>query len=188
MYHNRKPNEVVVNRDCPAVSVPFGEAVTIQEGCVAQITQRLGGSYTVYVEGNLYRIEGRDADALGLEPVEAPAVQPASGPVTAESVEASALELLATCYDPEIPVDIVNLGLVYRCEVLPGQEEGTFRIEVDMTLTAPGCGMGTFIADEARTKLMSIAGVESVSVDLVWDPPWGREMISEHGKLELGLM
>jgi len=188
MYHNRRPNEVVVSRDCPAVSVPFGEAVTIQEGCVAQITQRLGGSYTVYVEGNLYRIEGRDADALGLEPVEAPAVQPASGPVTAESVEASALELLATCYDPEIPVDIVNLGLVYRCAVLPGQEEGTFRIEVDMTLTAPGCGMGTFIADEARTKLMSIPGVENVSVDLVWDPPWGREMISEHGKLELGLM
>lgn len=188
MYHNRKPNEVVVNRDCPAVSVPFGEPVTIQEGCVAQITQRLGGSYTVYVEGNLYRVEGRDADALGLEPVEAPAVQPSSGPATAESVEASALELLATCYDPEIPVDIVNLGLVYRCEVLPGQEEGRFRIEVDMTLTAPGCGMGTFIAEEARTKLMSIPGVESVSVDLVWDPPWSREMISEHGKLELGLM
>lgn len=187
MYHNRRPNEVVVSRDCPAVSVPFGEPVTIQQGCVAQITQQLGGTYTVYVEGNLYRVEGRDADALGLEPAEAPEPRFAEGPATAESVEAAALELLSTCYDPEIPVDIVNLGLVYRCEVLPA-EEGRFRIEVDMTLTAPGCGMGTFIAEEARTKLMSIPGVESVAVDLVWDPPWSREMISEHAKLELGLM
>ncbi|HUH86969.1 MAG TPA: putative Fe-S cluster assembly protein SufT [Pusillimonas sp.] len=188
MYHNQRPNEVIVSRDCPAVSVPFGEPVTIQEGCKAQITQQLGGSYTVYVEGNLYRIEGRDADALGLEPIEAPSVPAATGPVTAESIEASALELLATCYDPEIPVDIVNLGLVYRCEVVPTADPDKFRIEVDMTLTAPGCGMGTFIADEARAKLLSIAGVDDVSVDLVWDPPWSREMISEHAKLELGLM
>lgn len=188
MYHNQRPNEVVVSRDLPAVSVPFGEAVTIQEGCVAQITQQLGGSYTVYVEGNLYRVEGRDADALGLEPIEMPQFQPADGTATVESVEASALELLATCYDPEIPVDIVALGLVYRCEVFPAAEEGKFRIEVDMTLTAPGCGMGTFIADEARTKLLSIPGVETVDVDLVWDPPWSREMISEHARLQLGLM
>src|SRR5690606_39183659 len=184
MYHNTRPNEVVVNRDCPAVSVPFGEPVTIQQGCVAQITQQLGGSYTVYVEGNLYRIEGRDADALGLEPIETPELQHSGGPATAESVEAMALELLATCYDPEIPVDIVNLGLVYRCEVFPSADEGRFRIEVDMTLTAPGCGMGTFIAEEARKKLLSIPGVDSVDVDLVWDPPWSREMISEHAKLE----
>lgn len=188
MYHNQRPNEVTVSRDCPAVSIPFGEPVTIQEGCVAQITQQLGGSYTVYVEGNLYRIEGRDADALGLEPLETPVTQAATGPITSASVEALALELLATCYDPEIPVDIVNLGLVYRCEVLPGSAPDTFRIEVDMTLTAPGCGMGTFIADEARTKLLSIPGVEDVIVELVWDPPWSREMISEHAKLELGLM
>lgn len=188
MYHNRRPNEVVVSRDLPAVSVPFGDPVTIQEGCIAQITQQLGGSYTVYVEGNLYRVEGKDADALGLEPTETPAVQMAPGEANPESIEASALELLATCYDPEIPVDIVNLGLVYRCEVFPGSQEGKYRIEVDMTLTAPGCGMGTFIADEARTKLLSIPGVETVDVNLVWDPPWSREMISEHAKLELGLM
>jgi len=188
MYHNSRPNEVVVSRDLPAVSVPFGEPVTIQAGCVAQITQQLGGSYTVYVEGNLYRVEGKDADALGLEAVETPALQLTSGEVGPESVEALALELLATCYDPEIPVDIVNLGLVYRCEVLPGSLEGQYKIEVDMTLTAPGCGMGTFIAEEARTKLLSIPGVEAVDVNLVWDPPWSREMISEHAKLELGLM
>lgn len=188
MYHNQRPNEVVVTRDCPAVSVPFGEAVTIQEGCIAQITQQLGGSYTVYVEGNLYRVEGRDADALGLQPLEAPETPQPAGPVTAQTIEASALELLATCFDPEIPVDIVNLGLVYRCAVLPSDQEGKFCIEVDMTLTAPGCGMGTYIAEEARTKLLSIAGVDSVAVNLVWDPPWSREMISEHGKLELGLM
>lgn len=188
MYHNRRPNEVVVSRDLPAVSVPFGEPVTIQEGCTAQITQQLGGSYTVYVEGNLYRVEGRDADALGLEPIESPEVHTHDGPATIESVEAAALKLLATCFDPEIPVDIVNLGLVYRCEVFPAAQEGRFRIEVDMTLTAPGCGMGTFIADEARTKLMSIEGVEAVNVELVWDPPWSREMISEHARLQLGLM
>ncbi|WP_397473306.1 putative Fe-S cluster assembly protein SufT [Pusillimonas sp.] len=188
MSYHRKPNEVVVSRDLPAVSVPFGEPVTIQEGCTAQITQQLGGSYTVYVEGNLYRIEGRDADALGLEPVDTPVIQASDGPATMESVEAAALELLKTCYDPEIPVDIVNLGLVYRCEVLPAAQEGAFRIEVDMTLTAPGCGMGTFIADEARSKLLSIEGVDAVDVDLVWDPPWSREMISEHARLQLGLM
>lgn len=188
MSHSQRPNEVVVTRDCPAVSVPFGEPVTIQEGCVAQITQQLGGSYTVYVEGNLYRIEGRDADALGLEPIDAPETPQPTGPATLEAIEASAAELLATCYDPEIPVDIVNLGLVYRLVVLPSEEGGKFRIEVDMTLTAPGCGMGTFIAEEARSKLLSIPGVENVEVNLVWDPPWSREMISEHAKLELGLM
>ena len=188
MYANPKRNEVIVSRDVPAVSVPFGEPVTIQEGCVAQITQQLGGSYTVYVDGNLYRVEGRDADALGRDPIPDAPDDTDGAPATQEGIEAAALQQLSTCYDPEIPVDIVNLGLVYRCEVLPGQEEGRFRIEVDMTLTAPGCGMGTFIAEEARTKLMSIPSVESVSVDLVWDPPWSREMISEHGKLELGLM
>jgi probable FeS assembly SUF system protein SufT len=179
--------DVIVSRDCPAVSVPYGSPVTIEKGCEATITQQLGGSFTVMVEGNLYRIEGADGDALGFEPTEAANEVP-EGPVTEQYVKDSAWSLLATCFDPEIPIDIVNLGLVYRCEVLPSTEEGRFRIEVQMTLTAPGCGMGTFIADEARGKLESIHGVDEVKVDLVWDPPWSREMISEPARLQLGLL
>jgi probable FeS assembly SUF system protein SufT len=178
--------EVIVNRDCPAVTVPYGSPVTIEEGCSATITQQLGGSYTVVVEGNLYRIEGVDGDALGFDPIEE-TVHVIEGPATAQSVEDAAWSLLATCYDPEIPIDIVNLGLVYSCKVVPAHDD-LFRIEVQMTLTAPGCGMGTMIADEARNKLLSIHGVEDVKVDLVWDPPWSREMISEPARLQMGLL
>lgn len=186
MHHGRE--EIEVSRDCPAVSVPYGAPVTIEKGCTAQITQKLGGSYTVYVDGNLYRVEGVDADALGFEPTEAvdtPVIP--EGPLSAESVRDMAWSLLATCFDPEIPVDIVNLGLVYRCEVETlGPDD--YRIDVDMTLTAPGCGMGTMIADEARVKLLSIHGVSDVNVNLVWEPPWGREMMSEIARLEMGMM
>ncbi|MBF6615871.1 putative Fe-S cluster assembly protein SufT [Pollutimonas thiosulfatoxidans] len=179
-------NDVIVLRDCPAVAVPYGSPVTIEKGCEATITQQLGGSYTVMVEGNLYRIEGADGDALGFEVDEA-TLHMHDGPVTAQAVEDAAWSLLATCFDPEIPVDIVNLGLVYSCKVSPAAE-GQFRIEVQMTLTAPGCGMGTMIADEARNKLLSIHGVDEVTVDLVWDPPWSREMISEPARLQMGLL
>lgn len=178
--------EVIVSRDCPAVTIPYGSPVTIEEGCSATITQQLGGSYTVMVEGNLYRVEGADGDALGYEPVEVQEQAP-EGPATAQSVEDSAWALLATCYDPEIPIDIVNLGLVYSCKVMPASAD-RFRIEVQMTLTAPGCGMGTMIADEARSKLLAIHGVDEVAVDLVWDPPWTREMISEPARLQMGLL
>ncbi|NYT61152.1 putative Fe-S cluster assembly protein SufT [Alcaligenaceae bacterium] len=178
--------EVIVNRDCPAVTVPYGSPVTIEEGCSATITQQLGGSYTVIVEGNLYRIEGIDGDALGFEVTEEQK-HIHDGPVSAQSIEDYAWSVLATCYDPEIPVDIVNLGLVYSCKVLPISGD-QYRIEVQMTLTAPGCGMGTFIADEARNKLLAIHGVDEVTVDLVWDPPWSREMISEPARLQMGLL
>lgn len=178
--------EVVVNRDLPAVTVPYGSPVTIEEGCVAVITQQLGGSYTVMVEGNLYRVEGEDADALGFEPEVAEHYVP-EGPITEQYVRDEAWVRLATCYDPEIPVDIVNLGLVYRCEVQEIEPE-KFNIEMDMTLTAPGCGMGPLIADEARSKLLAIPGVQDVHVDLVWDPPWSREMISESARLQMGLL
>ncbi|MCC2595666.1 putative Fe-S cluster assembly protein SufT [Pusillimonas sp. MFBS29] len=178
--------DVIVSRDCPAVTVPYGSPVTIEKGCEATITQQLGGSYTVMVEGNLYRVEGVDGDALGFEPTEDP-VHKYDGPITEQYVKDAAWSMLATCYDPEIPVDIVNLGLVYACDIIPIGEE-LFRIEVKMTLTAPGCGMGTFIADEARSKLLSIHGVDAVTVDLVWDPPWSREMISEPARLQMGLL
>lgn len=178
--------EVVVSRDVPAVAVPYGSPVTIEEGCIAVITQQLGGSYTVMVEGNLYRLEGKDADALGFEPDIVEDRLP-EGPITDTYVSEEAWSRLTTCFDPEIPVDIVNLGLVYRCDVKQVEPE-KFNIEMDMTLTAPGCGMGPMIAEEARAKLAAIPGVQNVHVDLVWDPPWSREMISESARLQMGLL
>lgn len=185
MSFNRQ--EVIVSRDCPAVTVPYGSPVTIEAGCEAIITQQLGNTYTVMVEGNLYRIEGKDGDALGFEVIEEEK-HIHEGPITAEVIEDAAWNMLSTCYDPEIPVDIVNLGLVYECNVSPAGAPESFRVEVKMTLTAPGCGMGTMIADEARNKLLNIEGVDEAMVDLVWDPPWSREMISEPARLQLGLL
>lgn len=181
-----KSEEIEVLRDCPAVTIPYGSPVTIEKGCTAVITQQLGSSITVMVQGNLYRVEGQDADALGLDVVEVEQHIP-EGPVTEEYVKERAWEVLSTCFDPEIPVDIVNLGLVYGCDVIPVGEE-RFRIEMRMTLTAPGCGMGTMIADEARSKLLNIHGVDEVAVDLVWDPPWSREMMSESARLQMGML
>lgn len=185
-YNNQR--NVTLTRDCPAVIVPWGTPVVLEAGSEAQITQRLGGTFTVVIDGSMYRIEGKEADALGLEREENGAAVVESGEsLTAEQVQAAAWDQLATCYDPEIPVDIVNLGLVYGCEVQP-LENDRFRIDVKMTLTAPGCGMGTLIADEARDKLLAIPGVDEVEVDLVWDPPWDREMMSEMARLEMGMM
>lgn len=181
-----KSEEIEVQRDCPAVTIPYGSPVTIEKGCTAVITQNLGSSITVMVQGNLYRVEGEDVDAFGLE-VQTVERHVPEGPVTEEYIKEMAWEMMSTCFDPEIPVDIVNLGLIYGCDVIPLDDE-RFRIEVRMTLTAPGCGMGTMIADEARTKLLNIHGVDEVTVDLVWDPPWSREMMSESARLQLGLL
>ena len=178
----------VLQRECAAVSVPWGRPETLEEGSYALITQRLGGSITVMSGGNLYRIDERNADALGLEPqlAAAPPAQ-AEGEQTAESIERAAWEQLGTCYDPEIPIDIVNLGLVYACtaEALP---DGKFRIAAAMTLTAPGCGMGPAIAEDAKSKLMMVPGVDEADVRIVWEPCWNQNMISEEGKMKLGLI
>ena len=177
----------VLQRDCAAVSVPWGKPETLPEGSYALITQRLGGSITVMCGGNLYRIDERNADALGLEPQVAPPPPEAEdGEQTAESIERAAWAQLSTCFDPEIPIDIVNLGLIYACTAEP-LADGHFRLAVSMTLTAPGCGMGTLIADEARDKLLGIPGVSEAEVKLVWDPPWSREMMSEAARLEMGM-
>ncbi len=181
-----KSEEIEVLRDCPAVTIPYGSPVTIEKGCIAVITQKLGSSVTVMVQGNLYRVEGQDVDALGLEVQAEERLKP-DGPVTEEFVRKATWEVLSTCFDPEIPVDIVNLGLVYGCDIIPLGDE-KFRVEIRMTLTAPGCGMGTMIADEARSKVLNIHGVEEVTVDLVWDPPWSREMMSESARLQLGML
>lgn len=177
----------ILSRDCAVVSVPWGKPDTLEEGSYALITQRLGGSITVMSGGNLYRIDERNADALGLEPQLPDIAQPAAdGAVDAESIERMAWTHLGTCYDPELPIDIVNLGLVYACTAEP-LADGSFRLAVKMTLTAPGCGMGTLIADEAQEKLSTIPGVSDAIVDLVWDPPWSREMMSEAARLEMGM-
>lgn len=184
--------EVELARDCPAVIVPWGTPATLAAGRRGFVSQRLGGTVTVMVDGNLYRVDERDADALGLEPSEvapehAAGDAGAGGVADAASVEAAAWRVLGSCYDPEIPIDIVNLGLVYGCDVTP-TDDGRFAVSVRMTLTAPGCGMGTLLADEARAKLQAIPGVARADVELVWDPPWGRERISEAARLEMGLL
>ena len=176
--------EVQVRRDCPAVLIPQGNTVTIQAGTTAIVTQSLGGSYTVQVPslGGLFRIAGRDADALGLAPTADAVDAPDSGPVRDETVWGA----LKNVYDPEIPVNIVDLGLVYdlRIDPLPN---GRSRVEVKMTLTAPGCGMGQTIAMDARHYIENLPGVAEADVQVVWDPPWNPHMISPEGRAKLGM-
>lgn len=178
--------DVVVSRDCPALTIPYGSPVTIEKGCMATISQKLGNSYTVIVEGNMYRIEGVDGDALGQEIKEDEVYLPEQ-PATEKTIEDACWIVLTQVFDPEIPVDIVNLGLVYTCHVTQ-KSPGSFAVVLDMTLTAPGCGMGPIIAEEARFKVLTIKGVEQVEVNLVWDPPWSRDMMSESARLQLGMM
>jgi probable FeS assembly SUF system protein SufT len=176
---------VILTRDVEAAVIPVGDRVTLQKGGQAFITQTLGGSYTVIVNGNMFRIEGKDADALGLEV----AAKPASTgtPVTQEQLEKEIWNQLRSCYDPEIPVNVVDLGLIYDCHLTP-VSAGSHRVEVKMTLTAPGCGMGPMLAQDVQNKLLSLEGVDDVAVELVWDPPWNQGMMTEQAKLQLGLM
>jgi probable FeS assembly SUF system protein SufT len=175
---------VPIARDVEAALIPAGTKVTLLKGESAYITQSLGGSYTVVVNGNMFRIEGKDADALGLQAE----VKPAStgAPVTQEQIEKEIWNQLRCCYDPEIPVNIVDLGLIYDCHVVPVESLG-FRVEVKMTLTAPGCGMGPMLAQDVQNRVLSLEGVQDVSVELVWDPPWNQAMMTEAAKLQLGL-
>jgi probable FeS assembly SUF system protein SufT len=174
--------EIIMKRDCQAVLIPAGTSVTLQAGVPVIITQALGGSYTVMVHGNLARVASADADALGKE-VLASAAPVEPGKLTEEQV----YEVLRTCYDPEIPVNIVELGLVYDLQIIP-RPDGTHRVEVKMTLTAPGCGMGPVLQQDVETKLLGLPGVKEAAVLLVWDPPWNRDMLSDAAKLQLGLM
>ena len=176
---------ITLARDVEAAMIPVGTKVTLQKGEQATITQSLGGSYTVVVNGNMFRIEGKDCDALGMEA----AAKPVStgSPVTQEALEKEIWNQLRSCYDPEIPVNVVDLGLIYDCH-LSSLNSGSFRADVKMTLTAPGCGMGPMLAQDVQNKLLGLEGVDDVAVELVWDPPWNQSMISEAGKLQLGLL
>ena len=182
--YSRSSEPVQFERDCAAVLVPQGDSVTLPAGSYGYITQALGGSYTVFVEGNLFRIAGQDGDAIGKEP-EASLSLPENA--SDEEVEQLVWRQLRTCFDPEIPFNIVDLGLVYEAN-LGHREDGQRKVEVKMTLTAPGCGMGEILVDDVRNKLELIPTIAEADVELVFDPPWGRHMMSEAAKLETGMV
>lgn len=181
--------EITLTRDCKAVLIPSGEETLIKAGSPAIITQALGGTYTVALQTGLARIAEADADALGIEV----AAKPSSEPIPVDPKDAAAVNedavwaQLKIVYDPEIPVNIVDLGLVYDLALTQGAGGGV-AVNVKMTLTAPGCGMGPTIAGDARSRILTIPGVESAEVELVWSPPWNQGMISEAGRMKLGMI
>jgi probable FeS assembly SUF system protein SufT len=177
-------HEIELEKDCEAIQIPAGLKTTIPAGTRVIITQNLGGSYTIACDYGLFRISEENAGALGLKPRTSLEKSEKAG----EQVdEEKVWDQLRTVYDPEIPVNIVDLGLVYDCQIVTSQDFGT-SVEVKMTLTAPGCGMGPAIAQDARSKILTIPGVDEADVELVWDPPWNQHMISEAGKMKLGLI
>jgi probable FeS assembly SUF system protein SufT len=179
--HENEP--FVVSREVRAVVVPAGQEVRLKPGQAGYITQALGGSFTVYLEGNLFRISGEDADAIGQEAAEPPQLPPNA---SEEDVKQLAWQQMRSCYDPEIPINIVDLGLVYDCDVTQN-EDGTRNVEVKITLTAPGCGMGEILVDDVRDKLQRIPTVREALVTLTFDPPWNQSMMSEAARLQTGM-
>jgi probable FeS assembly SUF system protein SufT len=181
-------NEIIkLSRDCEAVQIPLGTAIVLPAGSAVSIVQSLGGNYTVHAPEGLFRIAAHDADALGAERTTSLMEEVCRRPEAAGPAdEAQLWTALKGCFDPEIPVNIVDLGLVYdlHLETLPS---GSSDVRVKMTLTAPGCGMGSVIAADARQRLLYVAGVEEATVDIVWDPPWHQSMITAEGRKILGL-
>ncbi len=186
--YNNNYEPITVMRDCDAVLIPAGTPITLPEGSVVFITQALGGSYTVNVNGNLARVAPQDADALGFDKDE----QISELVIDKELVgdgsvnEDEIWEQLKTCYDPEIPINIVELGLIYECNITPLGADGN-KVDILMTLTAVGCGMGQFLADDVKAKVASVQNVTDVNVELTFDPPWSQEMMSEAAKIQTGL-
>ena len=172
---------LLLTRDCDAIQIPSGFPVHLTQGTEVRITQSLGDAYTVVTATNgLVRIEGKDADALNLTPTAQQRVQ------VEGTLEETVWAQLRTVFDPEIPVDIVNLGLVYDCQV--SQVDSKTSVTVRMTLTAPGCGMGPVIAATAKARVLAISGVDEAQVELVWDPPWNQSMITQEGRMKLGML
>lgn len=179
---------ITLQRDCGAIQIPSGQPVSFAAGDAVNLVQSLGGSFAVICNGTMARIEGRDADALGMDlpKSDVPSnVLPSSadGCVNEEAIWSA----MRTCYDPEIPVNIVDLGLIYDCCVKPLPEKGHL-VQVKMTLTAPGCGMSDYLKADLETKIREIPGVTDVQVEVVWDPPWNQAMMTDAARLELGLM
>lgn len=178
--------EVTFSRNTAAVMIPSGEQVLVPSGARATITQSLGGSFTLITErGLMIRVSGKEVEAIGKTPVDVPEVGPQEE-VTSEKLEQMVWDQLKTCYDPEIPVNIVDLGLVYLCEVQSGEEGNNVKIK--MTLTAPGCGMGPVLAADVKSKIESLPSVKLADVEVVFDPVWDRSMMSDAAKLQLGMM
>lgn len=175
---------VTFQRDCEAVVIPAGDTGTIPAGAEGVLTQALGGSYTIFLQGYLFRIDGTNADAIGKTPPHPPELPEDA---TDTDVERLIWEQMATCYDPEIPVNVVDLGLIYRCDI-DKDSAGQRHVDVDMTLTAPGCGMGDILAHDVQVKVEMVPTVATVQVNLVFTPPWTQEHMSEAAKLQVGLM
>ena len=183
---NDKP--ITLRRACEAVQVPSGSKIILEEGVQVKITQALGGTFTAVTDqGSMVRIASKDADALGEIPSEKVQADVSVGEEREVEIEERVWDQLKTCFDPEIPVNIADLGLVYSCFITPIPGGGN-QVEIKMTLTAPGCGMGDSIKADVESKILSVPGVNGAEVELVWDPPWDRSMISEAAKLELGMM
>jgi len=185
-----KQEWINLTREVEVLLIPSATPVTLREGESVFITQALGGAFTIQVGGNLARVEGHDADALGLKPEDAMQTETvvktsvlADGPVEDEAV----WEQLRTCYDPEIPVNIVDLGLIYRC-VITSIDAQHNRVDIDMTLTAPGCGMGPILVGDVQRKVSAVHNVTEVNVELVFDPPWDQSRMTEAAQLQLGLL
>jgi len=179
--HDNEP--FVIQREVQAVVVPAGTEVKLHPGQAGYITQALGGSFTLYIEGNLFRLAGADADAIGQEVSLPPQLPPNA---TEEDVRELAWQQMRGCFDPEIPINIVDLGLVYDCTV-KANDDGTRSVAVNMTLTAPGCGMGEILVQDVREKIESIPTVREAQVELVFDPPWSQSMMSEAARLQTGM-
>jgi probable FeS assembly SUF system protein SufT len=180
-----KQEIITVNRDVEAILIPVGTEITIPKDSEVFITQALGGNYTVNINGNLAQVAAQNADALGFdvpEPIKIKEEQGEGGRVDEDLI----WQQLRTCYDPEIPVNMVDLGLIYNCTVTP-LDEGGNRVDILMTLTAPGCGMGDFLAADVRQKVAMVPNVTDVNVELTFDPPWNQEMMSEAAKLQTGM-
>jgi len=178
---------ITLTRDVEGTIVPVGTKVTLKKGELAHVTQSLGGSYTIVVNGNMFRLADKDVDALGIEVAAKPA-SPTGQRRTPEELEQEVWSQLKTCYDPEIPVNIVDLGLVYDCVLTPIAETSSYRAQLKITLTAAGCGMGPALSSDVQAKLMVLDEITEASCDVVFDPMWNQSMMSEASKLELGLM
>lgn len=176
---------ITINRDVEAILIPVGDAITIPEGSEVIITQALGGNYTVNVQGNLAQIGAQNADALGFEvpkPLKSKFADSNNGLVDEDLI----WEQLRTCYDPEIPVNMVELGLIYQCTVAKNEDDKNC-VKIIMTLTAPGCGMGDFLGADVKQKVEMVPNVFEVNIELTFDPPWNQSMMSEAAKLETGM-
>jgi probable FeS assembly SUF system protein SufT len=182
-----KDKEFELKRDLEVILIPAGQKYKIPTGTKGVITQALGGNYTIATQYGLSQVAEKDLDALGMEKPKTEPKEKAAARTNGVVSEDEVWNQLKQCYDPEIPVNIVDLGLVYDCRLIKKDDGGT-RVEVKMTLTAPGCGMGPAIAHDAQSKILSIDGVDAADVQLVWDPPWNQNMISEAGRMKLGMI